>query len=350
MFYFPLLRTKKGEINALATLSPGAREVVNPILQVPPPDMARDGSPTAPSSAFVNKMAENVQPVLAVGNSLPCFLDPSPAGLSPALLEELLIAIASYGGTPQPVFELAGSGDYARLYARIIGRPRTAIIRMGLNQMGASIAAQVSAALALYGLSADQTLLLLDMGDISTPGLPLNLYEAAFSGAISSVSSLGLGGIIVASCALPSSTPTLVNWRSTQFVRHELTVFRNIKSATGQPLHFGDYAVGNVITGPSPSRQGSPKVRYTGAAEYEVMKGQKTGIPPNTMSEQYNRLSLHLVGHHSYQGPAFSWGDDYIHKASQPGSSTTKRGNPAVRVSVHTSHHLELVASMLPSM
>ncbi|RZJ94522.1 MAG: hypothetical protein EOO60_02870 [Hymenobacter sp.] len=351
MLYFPILRSKKGELSALESLAAPIKEVIRPVLQVPPPDLARDGSPVAPSSKHVQKMASNLQLALQPAAGLSCFLDPSPAGFSLTLLEELLTAVAYYGGSPQPLYQLSGSQPYARLYQRLIGRPHTALLRVTLNDANARLSATVSAALTQYGLQADQTLLLLDMGDISEANLPLRLYESTFSMAIGLTAGLNLAGYVVTSCALPATLPeTMVKWVPKQFVRHEVTVFRHIKADSGEDIHFGDYALGNVITGPAPSRTGSPKLRYTLATEYEVVKGQKTDNPPNTMSEQYHRLSRHAVSHPGYSGPAFSWGDDYIHKASQPGPASTSRGSLATWVTVHTSHHLELVVSMLPAM
>jgi hypothetical protein len=267
------------------------------------------------------------------------------------LLEELLTIIAHYGGTPQPLYHLDGSLPYAQLYQRLIGRPHTALLRITLNDVHSRLDVVIRAALTQYNLTDDQTLLLLDMGDISAPNMPLGLYASTFATAIAAVATLDLAGFVVASCALPATLPvSMVNWVPKQFVRHEVAVFRDVKAKSGEDIHFSDYAIGNVITGPAPARQGSPKLRYTLPTEYEVVKGQQTGNPPNTMSEQYNRLSIHAVGHPGYTGRTFSWGDDYIHKASQPGPHTTSRGSLATWVTVHTSHHLELVVSMLPSM
>jgi hypothetical protein len=79
MLYFPILRAKKGELAALDPLSVPTKQVIHPVLQVPPPDLARDGSPVAPSSSYVQKMAGNLQGPLQPSSGLVCYLDPAPA-------------------------------------------------------------------------------------------------------------------------------------------------------------------------------------------------------------------------------------------------------------------------------
>lgn len=347
MFYFPILRAKQGEIKALLELQFSTQQAIYPVLQVAPPDLEYSGTPVSPDSDYVQKVARTILPALSVGSPLRCFLDLTPASLPDDLLQQLLEAIAEQGGTPQPVYRLTDSEAHARLQRQLIGEPRQAILRVGVAELRPTLPTQLAEAMHRYGLRPDQTLLLLDMGDISTPGLPLGIYELALADAISRTQPLNLAGIIVASAALPTKTE-IPKWTWVQFTRHELDVFRNIKAATSAELHFSDYGVGNVITGPMASRPGTPKVRYTTATTYEVMRGQKDTGAGTSMSEQYHRLSGQVVAHQDYSGQTFSWGDDHIYRASFADSKN--RGNATTWVTVHTAHHIELVVSMLPAM
>jgi hypothetical protein len=348
MLYYPLLRTKKGEINALTTLSPQAVSSIRPILQVPPPDRDAQGELVAASSEYITKVANTLQAVLAPGSLLACYLDPAPAGLPNPLLGDLLFAIANTGGTPQPVYNLIGSTSYARLYRQLMGAPKEAIIRVRLKEIGISLLDDVKDALFTYQLTSHQTFVLLDAGNISSPDFATGIYEMGLKGTIDQLASLGLAGIILASCALPESLETVAKWKPTKYIRKETEFFRRLKVATKQHLQFSDYATGTVNIEPNVSRIGSPKVRYTLPEFYEVLKGQQVGRTPQTMSDQYHRISQHIVKLPEYPGRYFSWGDDFIYKASQGGVQS--RGNATTWVSVSTSHHLELVASMLPAM
>ena len=348
MLYYPLLRTKKGELNALSTLKHSSIPFVRPILQVPPPELDMDGMPTAPSGEFVTKIANTLQPILAYNSQFTCFLDISPAGLNHDLITDLLFSIAKDGGTPHPVFRLTGSDSYAQLYNKLIGKPKQAIIRIGIKEVGVKLIQSVRSALEAYQLDADKTLVLLDMGDISSDELALDMYELGLVGAIDQIRRLQVGGIILASFALPMSIQTLPKWKLVPFIRKEMEVFRNVRTGAEYDVQYSDYATGNVIGDPTPSRQGAPKIRYTFPNTYGIVKGEKTGRTPNTMAEQFHRLSQFIVKHTDYPGPAFSWGDEFVYQASKEGSHP--RGNATSWVAVNTSHHIELVVSMLPSM
>lgn len=345
MLYYPLLRTKKGEINALTTLGPNAVAATRPILQVPPPDRNEKGELVAASSEYVTKIANTLQAVLAAGNLLTCYLDPGPASLSTPLLEDLLFAIGTYGGTPQPVYSLFNSTPYARLYKQFIGAPKAPIIRVRPDEITLSVLDDIKDALWTYQLEAHQTFILLDAGNITEPN---GYFEMGLKSTVDDLKTLGLAGIILASCAVPESLEEVAKWKPTRYVRKEVELFKKIKAATKQDLQFSDYATGSVKIEPNISRMGSPKARYTLPGHYEILKGQLVGRTPQTMTEQYHRISQHIVSLPEYPGQYFSWGDAFIHKASFGGLQS--RGNATTWVSVSTSHHLELVVSMLPAM
>jgi hypothetical protein len=350
MLYFPLLRTKKGEIEALLTLRPASVAHLHPILQIPPPDLDENDNRVAPSAAYVDKVLTALKKLLVLGSPLACFLDPVPADLPASLLQRLIASVAAQSGTFGPVAYLTGSEDYLRLYQHHLGAISMVVLRLREPDLTPTLPAAVTAALGRYGLRPDQVLVLLDAGDISAPMAPVTLFGSAMTGAVFQLQRLGVAGIIIGSAALPVSDAKLKKWVPTQYVRRELDLFASVKTATGYDLHFADYATGNVIDAPSPSFLGAPKVRYTLANEYEVLKGEKAGTGRGglTMGDQYERISTHVVGHPGYMGPLFSWGDTHIHDSSHP--AATKRGNATTWVKVATSHHLELVVSMLPAM
>jgi hypothetical protein len=345
MLYYPLLRTKKGEVNALTTLGPDAVAATRPIFQVAPPDRNEKGELVAASSEYVTKIANTLHEVLSVGSQLSCYLDPSPAHLPTALLEDLLFAIGTYGGTPQPVYSLFNSVPYARLYRQLMGAPKAPIIRVRPDEITMEVLDDIEKAIQLYQLDVHRTLILLDAGNIVESN---GYFEMGLKSTINDLKTLGLAGIILASCALPESLEEVTKWKPTTYNRKEAELFKKMKAATKCELHFGDYATGSVKIEPGIGRIGAPKIRYTLSDHYEILKGQMVGSRPYTMSEQYHRISEYLVSLPGYPGRYFSWGDDFIYKASLGGLQS--RGNAATWISVSTSHHLELIVSLLPAM
>ncbi|MBO0360648.1 hypothetical protein J0X19_21995 [Hymenobacter sp. BT186] len=348
MLYFPFLRVKKGEINALSTLKPKSKYSVRPILQIAPPDLDENGKKVKPSAEYITKIANTLQAVLNPSSNLACFLDPKPSGISSSLLRNLLFSITTNGGKFYPVYSLTGSEDYVKLYNSLLGEGKPYILRIPINELTGKALQKIKDAINAYELKATNAFILLDAGDISSPTTALGIYEVAIQGYMHQLSSLHPAGLILSSTSLPSIMPESEKWVPVQFSRKELEFFSNVKDGIEETIHFGDYATGTVSIEPSPSRIGVPKVRYTFPAYYEVTRGQKVGPSPFTMSEQFHRLSMILARNADFSGQDFSWGDEFIYNASQPGSQP--RGNATTWVAVNTSHHLELVVSMLPSM
>lgn len=347
--YYPLLRTKQGEIKALLQMSSSSYPVVSPILQVPPPDLDEDNDPVAPDTTFVDRVVKTVAKVFDVSaTGLLCYLDPRPAQLPPPLLHYLLQGLHHNAIPPRPLYHFQGSRLYATIYQSVFGTPSSAVLRIDVNDALAATPAAVAAELAQLGISPGITTLLVDAGDISSPTYPMAPIQSTMAMLINQLASLGFAGIAVGSCALPTKM-TLTKWVPVVYPRLELDMFRTVKRATGLPLHFADYATGNVITGPSPSFLGTPKVRYTFAAGYFVVRGEKPKLGLPSHDSQYQRLSTHVQSSPHYTHPGFSYGDAHIDYAALA-SNVGKRGNAATWVAVNTSHHLAQVVSMLPSM
>ncbi|RYU81809.1 beta family protein [Hymenobacter persicinus] len=348
MLYFPFLRVKKGEINALCTLKPTSKYSVRPVLRIAPPDLDDRGNIVKPSFEYTTKIANTLQAVLAPASNLACFLDPGSSGISGDLLRSLLFSITTSGGKFYPVYNLTGSEEYAQLYKALVGDDLPFILRIHINELNGTLLKRLGNAIDLYGVKLTKAFILLDAGDISAPATPLGLYETGLQGFIFRALNLNPAGIIISSTALPSTITESAKWAQLQFPRKELDFFANVKTGVEGNMHFGDYATGSVSIDPSPSRVGAPKARYTFAHYYEVIKGQKVGPSPYTMSEQFHRISMGIANHTDFPGKDFSWGDEFIYNASQPGAHP--RGNATTWVAVNTSHHIEMVVSMLPAM
>ena len=348
MLYFPFLRVKKGEINALSTLKPASKYAIRPVLQLAPPDLDNKGNPVEPSTEYITKIANTLQAVLAPASNLACYLDPKPSGMSTDLLRSLLFSITTSGGKFYPVYGLKGSEEYAKLYNTLLGNDKPYILRIPISELNGTSLTIIKDVISNLNISPTNALVLLDAGDISSPSTALGLLEIALTGFIFQLLRLKPAGIILSSTALPSTMSEIGKWSQTEFPRKELDFFHRIKTGSEEDIHFGDYATGSVVLEPIPSRVGAPKARYTFARQYEVIKGQKVGPTPHTMNEQFYKISNMIVRNYGFSGPEFSWGDEFIYNASEPGSQP--RGNATTWVAVNTSHHLEMVVSMLPSM
>lgn len=349
MLYFPILRTKQGEVKALLSLQQSTIDVISPILQVPPPDMEDDDNQKPLDEAYIDKILKSTEKLFDVPAGLLCYLDPEPAGLPLDLLDRLLTGLDRNPTKPRPLYHFLGNQEYSIAYEDVFGSPQSCVLRIDVNNALQATVAAVTARMQQLDITPSITTLLIDAGDISATNYPLAPIQATVSMLVMQLSGLGFANIAIGSCALPAQQADLKNWIPSTYPRLEVNLFKAVKTATGLELDFADYATGNVITGPGPSRRGLPKVRYTFPTGYYVVKGQKPKLGQPAPDTQYQRLSSMVVSTSHYTHAGFSFGDAHI-DYSALASNIGKRGNPTTWVIVNTSHHIELVASMLPSM
>lgn len=344
MHYFPILKAKQGEIQALSQLHLPTKRRVWPLLQVPPPSIGRRSKAVEPHTAqSIKLLAGRIKSLQAIRS----FLDPVPGQLTPSLLADLLDAFASEPTPPSPVLDLVGSDAYLQDYRLRIGEPEFFCLRLPSDAVtDAGIARSIQRSLTTYRLAPEKGVLLLDMGDVSDPATNIHIYAAAAANMFRHTARLPFIEQVLAAGAFPKAfAPGTPSWAAVDYPRRELQLWNDVY-AHG-PVSYGDYATSNPNNDPMPGFPGAPKVRYTQGARFVMIKGVETGPPPTTMSEQYHRVSTILSAHAAYGGASMSWGDQHIANCCNPASSTN--GSRTTWVGVNTNHHIEyVVLTQLP--
>jgi len=106
---------------------------------------------------------------------------------------------------------------------------------------------------------------------------------------------------------------------------------------------FGDYAIAHAEhTDVDPRKMTtSACIRYTSANSWVICRGK--GLRRNGF-EQFHNVARTLIGHASYKGPEFSWGDKYISDCAE---RRVGCGNLTTWRKVGTSHHIAFVNRQL---
>lgn len=190
------------------------------------------------------------------------------------------------------------------------------------------------------GLVESNTPVLIDMGDATKFSIQdvMEILETAYG----HLRGLGFEHIIMCGSSIPDSIEKAVKERdSTGLVqRKEMIAWKGFLSANPTAsLSFGDYGVRNPRASDTIATNMNVKIRYTVNNAYFVARGHS--VKGDDGYAQSQKLSKIIVGSVHYRQPKFSWGDAMIKQCSLGkiiGSSTDW-------IAYDTNHHLKAVTS-----
>lgn len=341
--YMPVLKWKQGELGALRQLLATDRDLMCPLLE-----LLDDTIDLSDPDAFDGAASDANK---AWGRTPPFFIDASAldrASTRPGSkhsITSLFAATRTRNLEAMPVVTLGASPAFVSAAAQIIAADKRGnALRLTVNDLvNRGLLQHVQTLLSALQTTEASVDLVLDWGSIDE-------YAAAQT-------------FLAASAIIPK-LPGLARWRSIVFVsssfprdlggtgqgfssieRAEWSVFKELLDAppAGRLLSFGDYAIAH----PEPSESGflgSAAIRYTVENDWLIARGRSLTNPRFGGFDQFQTLSADLIKHPLYQGPSFSWGDDYIHRCA---TGQGGPGNLTIWREVGTNHHLVFVARQL---
>jgi hypothetical protein len=371
MLYYPILRLKKGEAKAIASLKYGTRATIRPVLVIPPVGAVlvtqEEQQRGITEEVKLGRKSENHAPTfiknlltaLNESEDLIYYLDAKSSKLSLPRLRQMLVSIKDTPVMPRPVIYLSDYRSYWQLFNDVFGFPEAVMLRLNSSQVADPTT--VAAVQQLYQeleLRSTEFVIMLDAGDVS--GADVSLYAPSIAAMCSSLQkAIPKAQCIVAGGGYPSSVSRITPWKQYEFERKCWTLWKKVHQ-WNNAVDFADYGPMSAVVLEEAAQRGAPKVRYTLADDFLLYqgvvktKGSKTGagqirslVPPPSPSEQYQRISEEIATHKHYPGPGFSWGDRHINECTDP--SFSKRGNPTTWVRVNVSHHIEHVVTALAS-
>lgn len=352
----PILKVKKGELQALATLDDRTADRVIPIFEV--------GRLTDAIRAR-RYMRESRTPTIS-------YLDRSLAGISEvwgnrvAMIDgfEWAPQARTESGTPvipymvdtlrrsgTPVVPIAGYDRWSNLDYREglsgiephRGREwcfrfdRTAIEDASEPEF---FSENVLDMLTVLGVHPGDCTALLDLGDISMPTASIEDITGEAIQVLDTLQALGFESFVFAGCSMPRTINLAVDTPDSDgsLIRKEMLVWQALRSELRRvTIGFGDYALRGPTTSEYPSKYTNGKIRHTIRNRFFVVRGHP--FRNDGSHVQMEDLARRLMASGNYLGPEFSWGDDQIELASR-GLARRDLGH---WIAVDTNHHLTFV-------
>jgi hypothetical protein len=354
--YFPVVRAKAGEIEALRNLSKldkASLERCTPIFEITKLEgKSLEAARKRSNTPFEDYLDARAHQIAEVFRGKHVILDVSqwPIGFSTEGGEQILSyicnSLSELGVLVCPVigYDRWESVEYRETIKSMVLPERAfycirldslAIEDLGdVDHLNEIVEDMVSSA----GLNERSTPVLIDIGDVTR--LPMQDVMEIVEAAYGHMKALGFEYIIMAASSIPDSIDKAVKERDSSNLvqRKEMIVWKGFLSANPTAsLYFGDYGVRNPRSSDAIATNMNVKIRYTVNNAFFVVRGHS--VKGEDGFAQSQKLSKKIVDSIHYRGVGFSWGDAKIMQCSL-GKLV---GSPTNWIAYDTNHHLKTV-------
>lgn len=350
--YVPCLKSKAGELEALATLSLSVDEHILPLIDFTPGRCDSTGRPTTTISQDLDTAARRLVQTWSSRRTRPRFiLDvrdygemTTERGIHPLLysFERLQRArvtpIIAVGPDRDLNYRVAAQQCLSKSHGEVAVRINAT------RYLAPQFRDDVDRLLENLGTDPTRAILILDFGFIGLSAV--SAYASLALRYLDALSSHAWRAIVVAASGMPEALTTAPGELELR-ERPESYLFDEV-SAARPGLWYGDFSVVNPrfrqLAG---GARGRAKIRYTVRKAWAIIRGE----PPNrARPDEYAELYRRLLDGASTNGytvrdDEFSWGDQFLNQCLSPNQRTF--GNPQRWVTVDTSHHIAQVLDEL---
>ena len=347
--YVPILKAKRGEMQALRTASELTRERLTPLVEAPYVDSA-DAKP-----GTIAPVLERLPGVLedACGAD-PFFLDLGLVASDPALaagehpVAQVFAEARKRDLQAIPVTDLRRDEDFEDAIGEVVlADGRGLCVRLDAEDFDDIDAAldEVDEIVGRLDLTPEDVDLVLDFGDIE-PRQAGSLGLVA-AGLISPLRHLGdWRTLTLAATSFPRVADFGADSLNTA-PRAEWALWDRLRERNlGRIPTFSDYGITGVQAaepGTASMFAPSPNLRYSTDTDYIVYKARH----PRHGYEQFNALCAKIVTRPEFRGADFSAGNAYISRCA---AGTDGPGNASKWIEAGTSHHLTVVTTQLSTL
>lgn len=340
--YQPILKGKKGELDAWGKVSGARRKNMVPLFEV----VAENG-PEADLNKFNGYLANAFAPgdVIAI--------DAVQLGSSSVTDDEkkayswLKDALPSTGLAFRPVVHL--EDDEALVRDGLAVALDGIVLRIGGTD-GEPHPEEGDTTLAgwcsLFGIATTTVHLLIDFESIHGAELAsqVKMADAYLRWADANGP---WASVTLASGAFPSQITSVPKGVPFSIPRNDAQLWNRAKKTSPVPdLHYGDYGIRHpsLPTAGFGGRGPLPNLRYTADKDWVVWREAKLKRYPNS---SFFTVCAGIVGHSSFKGAAFSWADNAIDTKSSLQPGPTGAGTGTDWITCGMNHHFELVVDRL---
>jgi len=348
--YVSVLRWKRGEHVALASLEGADRDAITPLVEIPPDDFPPD-NPEA--SANLGKRLPRLSAAVEVARgSHRTFVDfgllgggvKTPGGREP--LTEFFSLLEGGGSYTVPVTGLTRQPDYQIAARSIAIKARELALRLTLNDfIRPTPKGDIDTLLEGHGLVPEEVHLLVDFGLVANAAPSFSHVCARVPALARWLTFSVLAGSFPKDLShLPIGTHLLARSEWRQWRKQALQE----KPLPRLPT-FGDYTTQHPIYRiPPPGANVSASVRYTSEEDWLVMRGEGLRSHGSPGYAQYPAIAALLCDQKEFRGPDFSSGDLYIWQVANQEIAST--GSPETWLRAGINHHLVSAIRQLSGM
>ena len=339
--YYPILKTKRGELFALSELRDSSKEITIPLFEMTLPN--KDWSEN--DREFVKDVDTHVsQTIESITEkwSRIFFIDFDKFEVLNRCQDMKFLETIFKNSKGMLALDLFNNNPIKH-YQQFI--TEEVLLRIHVNKIDDEEALPeiVKQFCEEYELEREQIYLLLDFGDIA------NLDEKRVRREARAILPLiydsDCKGVIISGCSFPSDLSIAKKNNISRFPRSEYKIW-NVLEAKNNGLSYSDYTVTGVDIiemDPKLMRLGA-KIKYTSDELWYLFKGEGIQIGGY---DQFRDLSQQIIRDPVFHGKEFSWGDEKIYKVGTDLNEGT--GNQETWVRVAVNQHLEFVVMQLSS-
>lgn len=332
--YVPILKAKRGETRALASLSSARRADVTPLLEISP-----DTSPKRFKKALVREL-------VGLGSDWPFFVDLlyypiviiTKNGTKITTLPSLFAELRKAGSLAIPCTDLSRDSAYQTQVAKIISKDRRgACVRLYPEDFAdlSQLQTRLTNLLSQLALTPEETHIVIETRDAIVPTFATFLVD-----------SLPLlpqwRTVTLSACAYPQDLKMTAN-STKSFPRSDWDQWNKVRATRSTRVpSFSDYGVLYWFPQVASKFMNAPgKMRYTTDTVWQVSKGVSFR---NNGNGQMVGICAAISSSPGFRGSAFSGAEKWIEDC---GTKAVSAGNPEGWVAISTLQHLEFAADQI---
>lgn len=339
MIYFPFVKSKRGELKALANLNSRTADNILPVI-----DVHRKNNP---EKELENHLDSVCSQIITMWESRKFIVDlfdldaslRTSSGEHPLRHVLRVLDKANANFVPCTGLDRDESFNKELLNSGVSGSIALRLQREDIQAPVLSIS-EIFELLSFLGIEPVNVILLLDLREIVVNPLVLASECAEFLGEIYDAAQWET--VVLAGSAMPRSLSERVDVNSEGIIcRSEIELWNAVRGQVSEPPVFGDYGITNpeyIDLDPRIiSSRMTPSIRYTLVEDWYIVRGEsfkKSG------HKQYHDLARLVEGSPHYYGQGYSYGDRYLAERATSNGNTGP-GTPETWITAGLNHHIE---------
>lgn len=354
--YVPIVRWKRGEQSALFELDSKIKDLMSPLIEIPPIDWDFENEC---AKKTIDEHLKNFALQLKTNWNHPnsifidavqiCLDDDEVMSNGDHPLEYIFDILSNENISAIPVISKERGYNYQNAVKKINSIYKTGFAIRLHNDDFDDINSTLSSIFIQFPSKLNEIDLILDYKYID-PKDPIGRMTNFISGSLLSLPNIKKWRTLtLAATSFPENLSEFPSGEDGAIPRVEWLIYQQLlKSNLPRIPTFGDY----IISNPEYSRidprfiKMSANIRYTTDNEYLIFRGYSVTNPKYGKWAQSHGLCQRVVAHSKYSGQHYSYGDNYIFDCANGTAST---GNAETWRKIGTNHHLTFVVNELSS-